>query len=254
LELSELGKRICPDVQALLGNAMQLETEIRGKERAPAGEVTLGLLPSLGNPLIGRLFKEVRTRYPGVHLKIVEGSSGQVEGWLADDRLDIAILYRYTASVPEGEHSLATVESYLVGARGDRVTKSAEVPFASLDRLPMILPSAPNGLRNALDALARQQRITIAPVIEADSLPLFKSVVAEERVYTVLPLHAVAAEVEAGKLQASRIVDPPVQRAVSMVLRATKGPRKAVSEVAAQIVRIVDEMAGKGLWSRGTPE
>jgi len=40
---------------------------------------------------------------------------------------------------------------------------------------------------------------------------------------------------------------------VSMALAATKGPRKAVSETASQIVRIVDEMAAKGLWWRGTP-
>ncbi|HTP98591.1 MAG TPA: LysR family transcriptional regulator, partial [Casimicrobiaceae bacterium] len=36
LELSELGKRIFADVQALLSDAVQLESEIRGKERAPA--------------------------------------------------------------------------------------------------------------------------------------------------------------------------------------------------------------------------
>jgi DNA-binding transcriptional LysR family regulator len=254
VELSEFGKRIFPEVRALLANAMQLETAIHGKEHAPSGEVTLGLLPSLSPALIGRLFKQVRALFPAIHLKVVEGSSGQVEGWLADDRLDIAILYRYTPSPPEGEHSLATVESYLIGATGDRLTKQDDVPFASLDRLPLILPSAPNGLRQALDALARQERIVIAPVIEADSLPLFKLVVAEEHLYTVLPLHAVAGEVEARQLQAARIVDPPVRRTVSMVLGATKAPRKAVTEVASQIVRIVDDMAHKGLWLRGAPE
>jgi DNA-binding transcriptional LysR family regulator len=254
VELSEFGKRIFPEVQGLLANAMQLESAIHGKEHVPSGEVTIGLLPSLSPALIGRLYKQVRALFPAIHLKVVEGSSGQVGGWLADDRLDIAILYRYTPSPPEGEHTLATVESYLVGAHGDRLTKQREVPFASLDRLPLILPSAPNGLRQALDALARQERIVIAPAIEADSLPLFKSVVAEERIYTVLPLHAVATEVEAQQLQAAKIVNPPVRRTVSMVLGATKGPRKAVTEVAGQIVRIVDDMAHKGLWLRSAPE
>ena len=254
VELSEFGKRIFPDVQALLADAMKLESTIHGKEQAPSGEVTLGLLPSLSPALIGRLFKQIRALFPAIHLKVVEGSSGQVEGWLADDRLDIAILYRYTASLPEGEHALATVESYLIGAEGDRLTKQSEVPFASLDRLPLILPSAPNGLRQALDALARHEHVVIAPLIEADSLQLFKSVVADERMYTVLPFHAVAAEVEAKHLQAAKIVDPPVRRTVSMVLAASKAPRKAVTEVAAQIVRIVDDMAQKGLFLSGSPE
>jgi DNA-binding transcriptional LysR family regulator len=184
----------------------------------------------------------MRGLFPGIHLKVLEGSSGQVEEWLGEGRLDIAILYRYGPSPPDGEHSLAIVDSYLVGAKGDRLTKMPETVFSTLDRLPLILPSAPNGLRNALDALARRERITIAPVIEADSLPLFKSVV-----------HAVWSEIEVGHLQASKIVNPPLQRHVSMVLGASKGPRKAVTETAAQVVAIVDEMASKGLWWRGTP-
>jgi DNA-binding transcriptional LysR family regulator len=253
VQLSELGKQLFPEIKALLASAGELEREIRGKTRQPSGVVTLGLLPSLGNPLIGRLFKRMHELHPAIHLKILEGSSGQIGEWLGEGRLDIAILYRYGPSIPDGEHSLATVDSYLIGAKGDRLTSAAEVPFATLDRLPLILPSAPNGLRNALDALARREHITIDPVIEADSLQLFKSVVAEEHLYTVLPLHAVWSEVQAGHLQAAKVVDPPLQRDVSMVLGASKGPRKAVSETATQIVRIVDEMAKKGLWWRGTP-
>ena len=36
-------------------------------------------------------------------LKVLEGSSGQVEEWLADARVDIAILYRYGPTLAEGE-------------------------------------------------------------------------------------------------------------------------------------------------------
>ena len=248
VELSDVGLRIFPQVQALLADAEQLETEIRGDARLPSGRVILGALPSISNPLVGHLFAQMRSRYPGVHLKILEGSSGQVEEWLADARIDIAILYRYSAQPPESEQSLATVESYLVGAPGDRLTKASEVPFAALDQLPFILPGAPNGLRTALDAVARQQHITLAPAIEADSLPLMKLVVAQEHLYTVLPLHAVWQEVQEGRLQASKIVSPPFQRSVSMAIAKSKGPPKAVSAVAACIVRIVDKMASSGMW------
>jgi LysR family transcriptional regulator, nitrogen assimilation regulatory protein len=140
------------------------------------------------------------------------------------------------------------VDSYLIGAAGDRVTAADEVAFASLHDLPFILPSAPNGLRTALDAIARQRRITLAPAIEADSLPLQKALVAGERLFTVLPLHAVWNEVADRRLQAARIVDPPFQRTVSMVLAKSKGPPRAVSAVAARIVQIVDEMASAGMW------
>lgn len=246
--LSDVGQRIFPHVKNLLSDAEQLEVEIRGEAREPAGRVTLGSLPSISGPIVGRLFQQIRARHPGIHLKILEGSSGQVEEWLADARVDIAILYRYGHAVPEHEQALASVDSFLIGPARDKLTAAPEVPFAALHDLPFILPSAPNGLRTTLDALARQEHLNLAPVIEADSLPLMRSLVAQERLYTVLPIHAVWPEVQDGTLQAARITHPPLQRIVSMAFAKTKGPGRAASAVARQIAQIVDEQARTGMW------
>jgi LysR family nitrogen assimilation transcriptional regulator len=247
--LSDVGERILPLVRSLLADAEQLELEIRGDAREPAGRVTIGSLPSITNPMVGRLFHQLRERHPGIRLKVLEGSSGQVEEWLADARVDIAILYRYGSAQPEHEQVLATVDSYLIGPGGDRLTAAPEVPFGALHELPFILPSAPNGLRTALDAMARQERITLEPAIEADSLPLMRALVAEARLYTVLPLHAVWTEQREGRLQAARIVSPALQRNVSMALARTKGPSRAVAAVAAEMVAIVEDSARTGMWN-----
>ena len=249
VELSETGVRLFPQVKALLTDAERLESDIRGEAKTPSGRVTLGSLPSIGMPLVGRLFSQLRAEFPAVGLKVLEGSSGQVEEWLADARVDIAILYRYGPTLPEMEQSLAVVDSYLIGPPGDRLTAAAEVGFDTLNELPFILPSAPNGLRTALDAIARQRRISLAPVIEADSLPLQKALVATERLYTVLPIHAVWTEVKDRRLQAARVVDPPFQRTIAMAMSKSKGPPRAVSAVASLIARIVDDMARDGMWA-----
>jgi LysR family transcriptional regulator, nitrogen assimilation regulatory protein len=251
VELSEVGERLFPQVKTLLASAETLEEQIHGNTRDPSGQVTLGFLPSIALPMVGRLFSEVRKRYPQVNLKVLEGSSGQVEALLADARVDIAILYRYGTTTPENEHALALVDSYLIGAVGDTTTQAPEVPFSALDGLPFILPGAPNGLRTTLDAMARQRHMQLAPVIEADSLPLQKSLVANEHLFTVLPLHAVWTEVQSGLLQASRIVDPPFQRTISMASAKSKGPTRAVTGVAGLIVEIVDDMARAGMWQPG---
>lgn len=248
VELSEVGRRLFPRVKELLEQAQSLEHEIRADLREPVGTVTLGSLPSIGTILIGQLYAQVRAQYPGVNLKVLEGSSGQVDEWLTEARVDIAILYRYGATLPEHEEVLATVDSYLIGAKDDRLTAGGSVPFASLDGLPFILPGVPNGLRTALDAAARQARIVLTPVIEADSLPLQKQLTAQERLYTVLPVHAVWQEVQEGRLQAARIVEPPFQRTVALAYAKAKGPSRAVTAVSALVVRIVGEMARQGMW------
>jgi LysR family transcriptional regulator, nitrogen assimilation regulatory protein len=249
VELSDSGARIFPQVKSLLGDAERLEAEIRGEAKAPSGRVTLGLLPSLGIALVGRLYVRVREQLPAVALKVLEGSSGQVEEWLADARVDIGILYRYGATLPEAEQSLAVVDSYLLGAPGDRLTAGSEVRFDAFDGLPFVLPSAPNGLRTALDAIARQRRIELAPVIEADSLPLQKGLVATERLYAVLPIHAAWSELKEHRLQAARVVEPPLQRTISMAMAKSKGPARAVMAVASLVTEIVTEMARDGMWA-----
>jgi len=248
VELSETGLRLFPQVKELLERARSLEQDIRADLHEPVGTVTIASLPSIGNILIGRLFERIHTLHPGVSLKVLEGSSGQVEEWLTEARVDIAILYRYGSSLPEGEEALATVDSCLIGCSGDRLTAQGQVPFARLDGLPFILPSAPNGLRTALDAGARQARITLAPAIEADSLPLQKQLTAEARLYTVLPLHAVWDEVQQNRLQAARIVEPSFQRTVAMAFSKSKGPSLAVKAVSDHLVRIVADMAAQGMW------
>jgi DNA-binding transcriptional LysR family regulator len=254
VELSDVGARLFPQVKTLLLDAEQLENDIRGEAREPAGRVTLGVLPSIGLTLVNRLFGELRSRFPAVSLKVFEGSSGQVEEWLTDARVDIAILYRYGASLPGAEQSLAVVDSYLIGAPGDALTSMHEVGFEKLDGLPFILPGAPNGLRTALDAIARQQRITLAPAIEADSLPLQKELVAKEGLYTVLPLHAVWDEVGDKRLQAARIVDPPFQRTISMAIAKSKGPGRTILAVASLAEEIVADMARAGMWQLSPPQ
>jgi LysR family nitrogen assimilation transcriptional regulator len=248
VELSEVGTHLFPQVKRLLSDAEMLENEIRGVAREPSGRVTLGLLPSISMPLVGRLFAEIRNRYPAINLKVFEGSTGQVDEWLADLRVDIAILYRYGSSLPSMEEPLAVVDSYLIGAPGDELTANPEVRFDALNDLPFALPGVPNGLRTALEVMARQHHIRLAPVIEADSLPVQKHLVASERLYTVLPLHAVWNEVAEKRLQAAKIIDPPFQRTISMAMSKSKGPGRAVSAVASLTVDLVSELARAGMW------
>ena len=247
--LSDFGQRVLPHVKALLGEAEQLEAEIHGQAKEPAGRVVLGSLPSITHPIIVKLFQRLQSSYPAISLKILEGSSGQVEEWLADGRIDLAILYRYNKRDSSRRQHLAVVDSFLIGAAGDKRTANETIDFAALDGLPFILPGIPNGLRSTLDALARQHQILLAPALEADSLPLMRSVVAQAGLYTVLPLHAVWSEVREGRLQASRIVSPPIVRHVSMEFAQSKGPSRAVSAVARGIMQIMDEGTQTGLWN-----
>jgi LysR family transcriptional regulator, nitrogen assimilation regulatory protein len=248
--LTELGERILPRAKALLAQAGELAEDIKGTAGVPSGDVRIGVLPSLSQPLISQLFRRTRASFPKVRLHIFEGSTGQIEEWLASDRIDIAIRYRYGRSLPRGELALAAVDTCLIGGAGDPVTRSPTVRFARLDRLPLVLPGPPNALRVLLDQTAKRLRISLAVVMEADSLPLQTEAAAENQCYTILPVHAVHAALQAGRVQASRIVSPGIARTIALGT-TTQRPLNAGGREAVKLVReIVSEMVGTGPWQR----
>ena len=162
--LTEFGERVLPRIKALLSDAERLGSELKTSAGVPAGTVHIGVMPSLAHPALGILLRQVRARFPGVHLAVLEGSGGQLDEWLASGRVDFAILSRYGASAPAGEEALALVDTCLVGKPGNPLTRAPQVEFSRLDGIPLILPSVPNGLRVALGRIAQQEHIALSVV------------------------------------------------------------------------------------------
>jgi LysR family nitrogen assimilation transcriptional regulator len=243
LTLTELGERILPRISSLLAGLDELSHEVRSHAGVPGGAVRIGLLASMAHPLVDRLFREMRARHPEVRLNVFGGSNGQLDEWLASGRIDMAVLFRYGRAEVGNEQSLGVVDTYLVGPAGDALTRAPTVKFDQLDQLPLVLPGPPNGLRVILDQLARRKGISLSVVLEANSLPVQKDIVAGGGVYTVLAGYAAGREVREGRLQAARLVSPGIERIVTLGITNQRPATLASREVARLICRIVDDMS-----------
>lgn len=242
VELTETGCQVFDQVVAVLRKAEALDQSLQDVVKAPVGKVTIACFGSIGATLSARLYGHLLEEAPGVTLRYMEGNVGQIEAWLADGRADIGILYRYGDVLPEQEFELATVDSYLVGSKGDPVTARDSVEFKMLRDLSFVLPSAPNELRNTMDALAHKLNFSINTTMETNSLSLMKLLVARYGLHTTLPIHSVSDEVAGGNLQAARIVTPNLKRVISMAISKTKGSSRAVSLVSSRLLELARHM------------
>ena len=236
--LSPLGERVMPRVQAILRHALELSSELDEEVDAPSGEVRIGILPSLHLTVVVPLFQALRRRMPGIRLQVFEGSAGQIDQWLATGFVDIGLPYRYGPTMIDAER-LVTVSSWLVGPVGDRITSGKTVKFTQLNGLPLVLPGAPSGVRVLLAQLARKADIKLNVVLEADSTQIQKAIAGSAGAYAVMPMHAFAGELEAGILQAARIVEPRIDRAIAMGLTSARPATPATREVAKSIRRLM---------------
>lgn len=216
--LTELGQRMAPKIRAWLANTEQLLNDVRTSAGTPIGKVRIGSLPSTAHPLVTTLYKRLKEQYPLVQLAVREGQGAQLETWLEDGSVDLAILYRTSPSPNNGDTYLVETPTYLVSTAGDRLTSKQKVPFAALHNLPLVLFCRPSSWRNRLDQLAAEHGISLNVALEADSLRLQTQVVADGGMYALLGPYAINAASKNLRLQSSKLVDPIISRYIALAM------------------------------------
>jgi len=240
--LTDLGERILPRAQALLAEAAELANEIKGSANVPSGEVRIGVLAAMAASLVPHLFRKVKSQFPDVTLRVLEGSTGQLDEWVSVGRIDIALVVRQGKSVAPNEYALALSKSHLIGAPGMPLTEAPTIDFAWLDGIPLILPGLPNGLRVTLAQIAKQKNIKLQVVMEADSMNIQTSMVEQSCGYTILPRHAVLRELNEGRLRSSQIVNPDIERTITLTTTRNRPLNLACREVFRMVRHIVEDL------------
>jgi DNA-binding transcriptional LysR family regulator len=256
--LTELGQRVAPKVRAWLANTDQLVSDIHTAAGKPIGKVRIGILPSTAHPLVSTLYYQLRERYPLVQLSVREGQGAQLETWLENGSVDLAILFRHSPTPKNGDIYLVETATYLVSAAGDPLTAQPTVPFSALNNLPLVMFCRPNSWRDRLDHLSNERGISLNIAFEADSLRLQTRIVADGGMYALLGPYAIAEASQDCRLQSSKLVDPVVPRHIALamsrhgeltlacrtVMQLTKEIARSIAEeMVARELHIVDKSA-----------
>src|SRR4029079_12058344 len=139
-----------PRAKALLAEAEQLAAEARGERSSPVGTVDLGIVPGWAQPLVTTLVQRLMAEFPRVKLRVHEAYSGQVEEWIANGRVEVAVFNRYRRGTVRGAEIVARTDMLLVGQKGHPLLRRKEVPFRALGEIPLCGPVRPNGLTTVM--------------------------------------------------------------------------------------------------------
>ena len=216
--MTELGQRLVPKVRAWLASTEQLANDVHASAGTPIGTVRLASLPSMAHPLVTTLYHRLRKRYPLVQLSVREGQGAQLERWLDDGSVDLAILYRSSPMPRNGDTYLIETQTYLVACDGDKLTSRPTVPFSALHNLPLVHFCRPNSWRSHLEEVAAEHGITLNVVFEADSISVQTHVASDGGVYALLGPYAIGAGMKNLRLQSSRIAKPGVIRHIALAM------------------------------------
>jgi LysR family transcriptional regulator, nitrogen assimilation regulatory protein len=234
--LTDAGRKLSASVKPLLQQLADLKEEILEEGERPAGVVTLGVPPSIGNTLAAPLAQRFRAACPGATLRIYEAFSSTLVEWIESGRLDCAVLYDARRNRNLVVSPLLLEEFFLIQpARKGR--SAAPVAMSDLAKLAFVLPGPENGFRRVVDAAARRAKIELTVDMELDSVSAIKQLVEAKIGCTVLPFGAVHREVREGRLSAQ-----PIKSASMRAMLVTATPlHRPVSKATRVLMRLVQD-------------
>lgn len=234
--LTELGELVYPRIVALTREADQLADDMVTHSGQPMGDVRFGLLPSTVSLLAGPLCSEILRQWPQVRIHLTEGSSAQLEEWIGQGRLDLALLLREEDTANPHEALLVRLPLDLVVPARHPLAQRETISFREVADLPLVLPGEPHPLRARLAGLAREMGLSLTQAMEADSIHLQHELVACNGGFAITA--GVLAKQDEHRLATIRIVEPSLSRCVVLGV-TTHRPHTLATRSVAQLIRSI---------------
>jgi len=236
VEATAEGRVLLGHAQSILDQVEVARNAVENAGQEVSGNVRLGVPPTVSELVTVPLIVRLRRDAPRVSLRVVEGMSGYVLNWLQEGRVDIAVLYDVQDTPGVTTTELCREDLYLIGPP-NAVLEGDTVDFVELESAKLILPGEHHGLRVLLEEVSRTEGVDLNVQVEVDALGQMRALVAAGIGYTVLPLWAVAKEAARNELSARRIINPVVQRKMSIAYPSNR----ALSSAARAVVALLKE-------------
>ena len=144
---TDTGRTFYSLCQKVLSDVYEAQRYLRDASGNVAGDLTIGLMPSVANSVLPDVLAQYTTTYPDVTLRIVEAYSGSLLDQLHSGRLDFAIINNTSslgriAIIPLFRDYLVLVTKYMSGK-----SVSPEIQSHRLQEFKLVLPSQRQGMR-----------------------------------------------------------------------------------------------------------
>jgi LysR family nitrogen assimilation transcriptional regulator len=243
---TEVGAIVYAQAQAVLRQVGQLPLLARAAPRTVVGTVSLGLISSLAARLTVPLVAACRERFPQVRLRIVEGTSVMIREFVNTMRVDVGLVFE-SAAAP-GVVRRPLFEQRLFALELADTNKRGAVSLSEVAARPLVLPSAPNTIRGAIDRAFLARGLQPDIVAETSSLSGLFGTVRAGLGTAILPMGEIPVGIDAEGLRI-RLIRPQICLTASTILSALTPPETAAHAVHELLCALVLAQASvSGAW------
>ena len=212
------GVELTPAGEVLLLRAREIMAKIEDAKQAVidaagriAGELKVGLTPTMGRLIPHPLMEACKARYPDLQLSFTQGYSDELRTDLLADKLNLAFSYEVGSDERLIASPLLSDQFYLVGPE-ELLGQEEEIRFADLQNYPLVLEKRLHSTQRLLMDVAARRGVALNAAIEVDPINIRRELLVNHASCTVVPYALFSTEIDAGYLRAQRVVNPKFER------------------------------------------
>lgn len=252
MELTDAGRTLVERARRALRELEQAKAEIKPISGVVSGIVNLGMPGSTCDLIAGDLVAIVKSQFPLIHMRLYSGYREHLKHWLDIGELDVAILNDPKASPLMELQPVLEERLYLVGRPETGLLLDQPQPISVLRSTPLILPTAPNGLRSTVEYACATANIPLDIVAETNSMYLQKTLAMQGLGCTILPSASISSDVARGLLAAAPMTQPDLLRRLAIGLPTTRTTSIAANCVIKLMLAHIKACVNDGRWQGAT--
>jgi molybdate transport repressor ModE-like protein len=201
--LTPTGELICRRARLILAELRNIEDELGLFHAGSVGQVVVGALPVAVAALLPRALQALANDYPGITVRIVEGTSDALFPRLKEGRLDLLVGRFWPGEEPELlNETLFDSRFALVARSGHPLSSRRRLQLADTMAVPWILPPPGAHSRGALEAMFLQASLKPPPHgVETSSYLIIRALLVKTDMVCPLPIETPQEDVSRGLLQ-----------------------------------------------------
>jgi LysR family transcriptional regulator, hydrogen peroxide-inducible genes activator len=243
---TEIGASIIAQARTVLREANAIQQIIRDQKDSMAGEIRIGIIPTLAPYLLPSLFKSMSEKYPEVCLIIKETITEEVIHELKNDRLDCGLVVTPLKDSSIREDVLFYEELFIYVSRRNALYEKKYVLANDIDPDQLWLLEEGHCFRSqVLNLCELRRRSDFHFKYETGNIETLKRMVDKSDGITVLPELAVMEFSQSQMKRVKRLKEPSPAREVSLVTHRDHIKTKLIKIVKEEILNIVPKQMHK---------
>ena len=242
--LTEAGELLYEHATRLLEDVGRMQAALLELGGRPAGQIRLGLPPTLGPMVLPKLVALLRDRHPKVVLDVVPSRNLTLADWLMAGKVDVAILAQ-APLMPEIT-VVGTAREEMVLLTGPRARRPGVVDLAELATVPLVGTSS---LLAIASDLLKEHGVKMQIQQTLNNLDAVREMVRRSMCASIFPYGFIGGDYARGLVDAHRVTALGIHRRLDIAISPDRPKTGAMDVVIQGLQSIVDELVRSNHFS-----